>query len=540
MTEISKELPVLASLFEVLYAVKDDEELFTELLRSELENDKTKSTLMWTDEKTRNLFREPFKVKEISALLKKSNAEFERLLQVNQEEFFEKLNDFDNADFIKAFFESRGNSFVLNISESEAQLVEFADSVLREFTFESADVYRNGKRLLAKVTSVDYDAIYLTKMNGSYLIEFKDYFNDLGCQIKFSNLSTVFKAYNAVCESIFLPFIDTPWQYITAIADNINAHLESGLATDKEKQISALVRHIAGIRLVEGVTVAPQLYDLIKKYNLHSVLKAPFDLLTPALCKKKYEPFWREIFNMLVETQEGIPSYLEENASKEDFENHKNFITQQMDLLGYTGTYPDYYKKDRMIKPTLFRSYNMSYVVSFEKYAEHHIHCWSVLQDGVINTNVIAGVVFNKSNDIKTDVYSTMFDSNGKSAFSIISTLYSGSMSAETYEENTKKIAEAAVRKADLKKEEKADYDFKNVLTRDKKLNFFALLVVFVLFSLGFSLIAPLLLLIVDGKSISEIFIFMKENPVLSYLGTGGGALATVIFALLEWKSTKK
>ncbi len=540
MTEISKELAILSSLYEILYENRNDEAYFTETLRKELENDKTKSTLMWTDEKTRNLFREPFRIKEIASLLKKSNKEFERLLQINREEFFEKLNDFDNADFIKDYFESNNNSFVLNVGQSQAKLVEFAESVLRDFTFESAEVYSGGKRISESVTSIDYDAIYLTQNDDSYLIEFKDYYNDFGCQIKFSNLSTVFKAYNAVCESIFLPLIDTPWQYIKAIADNINAHLESGLATDKEKRISALVRHIAGVRLVESATIPPQLYELIKKYNLHNVLKSPFDLSTPALCKKKYEPFWREIFNMLVESQEGIPSYLEENVSKEAFENHKNLITKQMNSLGYEGTYPDFHKKDRVMKPTMFRSYNMSYVVSCEKYAEHHIHCWSVWQDGVINTNIIAGVIFNKSDDAVTDIYSTMFDTNGKSAFSIISTLYSESMSSETYEENTKRITEAAVRKAELKKQEKSDYDFNNVLTRDKKLNLFALLIVFVLFSLGFSLIAPLLLIIMDGKSISEIFTFMKENPVFCYIGTGGGALATVIFAWLEWKSTKK
>lgn len=541
MTEISKELAVLSSLYEVLHESRNDEAYFTETLRKELENDYIRSTLMWTEEKTRNLFREPFRIKEIVSLLKKSNKEYERLLQINREELFEALNDFDNADYIKDYFESNNNSFVLNITQSQAKLVEFAESVLRELTFESAEVWiADGKRLSDSVTSIDYDAIYLTKNDDSYLIEFKDYHNDLGCQIKFSNLSTVFKAYNAVADSIFIPLIDTPWQYIKAIADNINAHLESGLATDKEKRISALVRHIAGIRLVEGVTIPPQLYELIKKYNLHNVLKAPFDLLTPALCKKKYEPFWREIFNMLVESQEGIPSYLEDSVSKEAFENHKNLITERMNSLGYNGTYPDYYKKDRVMKPTMFRSYNMSYVVSCEKYAEHHIHCWSVWQDGVINTNIMAGVIFNKSDDAVTDIYSTMFDNNGKSAFSIISTLYCESMSAETYVENTKRITEAAVRKAELKKQEKTDYDFNNVLTRDKKLNIFALLIVFVLFSLGLSLIAPLLLIIMDGKSISEIFTFMKENPVFSYIGMGGGAFATVIFAWLEWRSTKK
>ena len=539
MTKISKELAVLSYLYEVLYSIKDDEAYFTESLRQELESEKIGDTLMLTDEKTRNLFREPFNIKEISALLKKSNAEFERWLEINQTEFLESLNEFENSDLIKDYFESTGNSFMLNVSEQETKIGEFAASVLRSFTFESAEVYFNGKLLTENVAEIFYDAAFLTKTDGFYLLEFISYYHDRIFQIKFSGLTSVLKSYNAVCESIFLPFIDTPWQYITAIADNINAHLECGLATLKEKQISALVLHIAGIRLVEGVTLAPQLYDLIKKYNLHNVLKPPFDLLTPALCKKKYEPFWRDIFNMLVGSQEGIPSFLEENVSREDFENHKNLITKQMNSHGYEGTYPDYYKKDRVIKPTIFRSYNMSYIVSFEKYAVHHIHCWSVLKDGVINTNVIAGVIFNKRDDIETDIYSTMFNSNGKSTFSIISTMYSGSMSDETYEENTRKITEAAVRTAELKKEEKFDYDFKNILTRDKKLNLLFLLIAFVLFTFGFSLIAPLLL-IIDGESIIEIFSLMKENPIFSYIGISGGVVATAIFALLEWKSAKK
>ena len=73
MTEISKELAVLSSLYEILYESRNDEAFFTETLRKELENDYVRSTLMWTEEKTRNLFREPFKIKEIASLLKKSN-----------------------------------------------------------------------------------------------------------------------------------------------------------------------------------------------------------------------------------------------------------------------------------------------------------------------------------------------------------------------------------------------------------------------------------------------------------------------------------
>ena len=282
------------------------------------------------------------------------------------------------------------------------------------------------------------------------------------------------------------------------------------------------------------------LYDLINKHNLQNVIKPPYDLTKPYLCKKKFEPFWRDIFYLISDSQKELPSYFEETVSKEDFEKHKELITVQMNSWGYKGTYPDYYKKDSITKPTLFKTYNVSHIVACEKFVEHHIHCYSFENNDVIQTAFFVGTIFNKKDTDTSDIYSTMFDCSGKAVFSILSTIFAGVMNEKTYESWTKNAVKAAVKKADLNKADKDDYYFKSIFERNVGLNFKALLLMFVFFSFGFSMIAPLLLIILEGNTISEVITFLKTEPLLLLFSVVGSFIATFFIALFEWMSGKK
>ena len=540
MSEMTKELVVLRNSYVDLY--ESDDEEFKFFLKSDLEDEDFQEVLMSSDEKIKSFFQKPYNKQGILDWLKQANDKYEAILKKSQDEFFKKLEIFDNADFLKCFFSAEESLFILDICADKAVTEEFSDSVYRNITFESAQVYYNGNPVTDNQIDIFYNTIQLIEEDGTYILEFKTYLNYKTeiYQIKFSNISVLLKSYSALEDSRYWLFIDTPWDYVTAIAENINAHRVYGLETLKEKQISSLILHLTGYKLIDAVTIPPVLYALIKKYNLQNVIRPPYDLTDPKLCKKKFEPLWRDIFNLLAESQEELPSYFEETVAAEEVIKHKTLVTEHMNSLGYVGEYPDFYKKDRLIKPTLLRAYNLSYVVGFEKFAEHHIHCWSFKNDDVIHTVLFSGVIFNKTDDVRTDVYSTMFDCKGKASFAILSTVNAGAMNPQTYEEWTKKAIEAAVRKAELKKVEKDDYFFKNIFSRNPTLNFKFVALMFLLFTAGFSLIVPLLLIWIDGSSITEVIAFLKEEPIFLSLGVIGGVLATALITFIEWISSKR
>lgn len=538
MTVITKEISMMNFLFNVLYAIDNDRD-FIERLKEELQDEDIKNLLNSSSEKTKSLFKEPYSVKVIKEHLEKANEIFEKAIEENRNTLMKKLENFENADFLKEYFSSEDQMLNLKIDNSTIYIEEYHDSVLRKISFINSKLYLNNN-VVEETVELCYDTINLVEENGSYILEITNYITNEYYKLKFSNISVLLKAYSAESDYLFWLFVNNPWDYVISLANNINAHLNYGIANQKEKRLFGLVKHLIGEQFANIDSLPAVLYDLIIKYNLKNVIKPPYDLTKPYLCKKKFEPFWREIFNLISDSQKELPSYFEEIVSKEAFEKHKHLITEQMNQWGYEGVYPDYYKKNSIIKPTLLKTYNLSHVVACEKYVEHHIHCYSFKNNDVIQTAFFVGTIFNKSDSDTSDIYSTMFDCGGRAIFSILSTIYAGAMNEDTYDKWTRNAVKAAVKKADLKKADKDDYYFKSIFERNSFLNFKALILMFIFFSFGFSLIAPLLLIILEGNTILEAINFLKSEPLLLLLSAVGGFLATFLIALFEWISGKK
>lgn len=540
MSAINKEIVIMNYLFNSLYETGVEKD-FVEQLRDELQQGYLKNLLNAADEKTRKMFEEPFSINEIKEQIKKGKDIFEKTAEQMRAELTEKLEMFENSDFLKAFFTSEDNFFLeLENRNSSVYIEEFSDSVLRRITFDNSEIRLNGKALSDEKIEIYYDTVQLIEKNGSYMLEIANYITDEYYTVKFDNISVLLKAYSAESDNAFWFFVSTPWDYVISLANSINAHFCYNVATQSEKEIFGLVKHLIGEKYLDADTVPSELYHLIEKHNLKKSIPAPYDLTNPYLCQKKYEPFWRDILNLISESQKDLPSYFEETVSKADFEKHKNMITAELESYGYSGTYPDFYKENSIIKPTLLKTYNLSYVIAFEKYVQHHIRCYSFSDNGVIHTTFFVGTVFQKKANVRSDIYSTMFDCNGKAVFSILSTVNAGAMSEGTYELRTKNAIKAAVKKAELKKLDKEEYNFKSVFERKPVLNFRGIIFAFILFSFGFSLIVPLMLIIMEGNTIPEVIYFLKSEPILLSVGVVGGAVATALFVLVEWIGSKK
>lgn len=539
MSVITKEIVMMKFLFNILYEV-DNDRAFIERLKDELEEEDLKNLLNSSDDRIRCLFKEPFSVSKIKDHLKEANEIFDKATEENNIMLMKKLEKFENADFLKEYFSSENQMFDLKVRNAAVYIEEYYDSVLRKITFENSELYLNGVVLSEGNVDICYDTIQIAEENGSCILEITNHFTNEHYKLKFDNISVLLKAYSAESDYLFWLFVNTPWDYVVSLANSINAHLNYGIANQKEKRLLGLIKHLIGEQFADIDSVPAVLYDLINKHNLQNAIKPPYDLTKPYLCKKKFEPFWRDIFYLISDSQKGLPSYFEETVSKEDFEKHKELITVQMNSWGYKGTYPDYYKKDSITKPTLFKTYNVSHIVACEKFVEYHIHCYSFENNDVIQTAFFVGTIFNKKDTDTSDIYSTMFDCSGKAVFSILSTIFAGVMNEKTYESWTKNAVKAAVKKADLNKADKDDYYFKSIFERNVGLNFKALLLMFVFFSFGFSLIAPLLLIILEGNTISEVITFLKTEPLLLLFSVVGSFITTFFIALFEWMSGKK
>ncbi|MBO5360185.1 MAG: hypothetical protein J6B25_05005 [Clostridia bacterium] len=108
------------------------------------------------------------------------------------------------------------------------------------------------------------------------------------------------------------------------------------------------------------------------------------------------------------------------------------------------------------------------------------------------------------------------------------------------YELWTKRAVKAATKKSELKKLNKEDCHFKSIFERNFNINLLGVMLTFVLFSVGFSLIVPLLLIILEGNTITEVISVLKSKPILMPVVVVGGALASCLLVLIEWLGSKK
>lgn len=96
-----------------------------------------------------------------------------------------------------------------------------------------------------------YDSIKMVGENGSYILELTDFFADNHYSIKFDNISVLLKAYRAESDYLFWLFIKTPWDYVAALANRINAHFCYGVENQNEKKIFGLIKHLTGERFID-------------------------------------------------------------------------------------------------------------------------------------------------------------------------------------------------------------------------------------------------------------------------------------------------
>ncbi len=227
---------------------------------------------------------------------------------------------------------------------------------------------------------------------------------------------------------------------------------------------------------------------------------------------QKYEPLWRELYNLLVKTQKEYSSKASV-AFSELLDETRNNIQKLLESHGYSGTYPDFVKSGAIRGIRLADSYGMSYFTGTEKNVVYHIHCTEECFNKHLMIEFICGTKLLRKNDTAGDAYSCLFNAKGRSFFQTIS--YESDYinnDGELETNNLEQRVQIAVKKAELQKLTKEER--KAIVGCDIPYLILFFLVFFVMgglfgifMTLGMALLAVLTCLIVrQPQAIPSIF----------------------------------
>lgn len=325
----------------------------------------------------------------------------------------------------------------------------------------------------------DYDCFYLmgnlAKENGIYkLCGEVEYFEDESTKsftLEFVDAEIKINLYNAVnCAAV-----SDPWHYLCSIASVLldKNHLPYKYLNDKEKDLLPLAKEIH--KLCYWLYI-PEKYDAfsfdvlkkyIEKHGYAEVLllleklekrvahgKSYENLLrkiASTLNKQKYEPLWRELYGLFIDSQAEYPSRAEILCPKELLIKTRDDTQKLMEQQGFSGKYPDFQKCISLQGLRLQDSYDKSYFIPNEKTVICRIKCIENYYDNYLNVQFVCTTEFVRDNKPAKDIYSCLFDCGGKRLFSTVR-YDSENVYDEEETPDLAQIVEIATKTAELKK----------------------------------------------------------------------------------------
>lgn len=374
------------------------------------------------------------------------------------------------------------------------------------------------------------DSLMLEQDGGHYVITGRLEGADTPLRMSFSNAFVRVENFDPVGAVI----VDEPWQFLSLLACQIleKLALPGNNGTDKERRLMPLLEELERLRLSgKGF---PLMIEIAISHGLPKVARILENAkqgkqvrLRQRLCRCDCEPLWRDIFDMIRDSQSAYPKAVEVMCDPEQLSQDRNTITRVLNRLGYTGNYPLFEKLGRVDGLHLVSSYGRSYFVHHEKEAVFRLLCVENHLWGRLNISILAGTAFPRKTDIPQDVYSCLFDGNGRRFAHVI---YDPRYYMDPETVDFKQMAQIAAKRAEFRK-----------LTREERALscssigsgwglFFGMLLFAgglfgVAMTIGFALIAILMALLFGAAS--EIPDLMTSIPwwqilVFCWIGFGG------------------
>lgn len=325
------------------------------------------------------------------------------------------------------------------------------------------------------------------KQDDNYCLvgEAEDYENEITTpfSIRFTDVDVEVEIFNACSRT----FADNPWLQLQCIASDIlgKYSLPGCYFNEKENEILPLTIEISKLSIYIGEPPKefenpefPLLKGYANKYRYDKILsllemleKEYFNdirkdkiisKITSKLNKKNYEPLWREIYNMIEESQSEYPVATDVCCTFEELNEARTNIQKLMESHGYTGIYPNYVKYGKISNIRLAESYDMTYFIGMEKNVVYHIHCTEEYFNGHLMIEFLCGTALLRKDETAEDIYSCLFNANGRRLFHTVS--YESNYINELDEvktDNMEQRVQIAVKKAELiklSKEERKEY----------------------------------------------------------------------------------
>lgn len=291
--------------------------------------------------------------------------------------------------------------------------------------------------------------------------------------LTFDGAEVEIEVYNS-CNN--MNFWNDPWDFLRKIsfAIEMKAQLPGDYCNAKEKELLPLIREIVALEywmeLPEQETISfeklkklTHQYGYIKAETLLGELETvkPVDhkyyknakKLISVLCKKQYEPLWREIYNKIADSQADYPNKADSLCNKQLLSKVRNDIQALMEAKGYIGTYPDFVKDSALNGIHLAQSYNMTYFVGMEKRTEYHIHCYESFQENdVLIIQFVCGTAFLKKDEDDTDIFDCLFDAKGYRLFNTMHHYIPMQAEDDAFADDLETSVTIAVKKAECAK----------------------------------------------------------------------------------------
>ncbi|MEE1019090.1 MAG: DUF3878 family protein [Acutalibacteraceae bacterium] len=308
--------------------------------------------------------------------------------------------------------------------------------------------------------------------------------------ITFTDARAEISLYNA-SERVFCK---TPWDYLQSVALAIGdrANFSESILNEKEKSLLPLINEINMLLPLlseknksyyiypDDEIPSPDFSNLksyAQKYDYSELVCLIEELennyggkkhdkflkrLINALNLQKYEPLFREIYALIKDTQSDYPTEFADSCPPDMLNSIRNEIESKLHENGYNGTYPDFVKTGKLNGIHMVQSYDVDYIVGFEKNAAHHIHCNEQYSENDVNIKFLCGFERLRDNE-PSDVYSCMFNSKGKKFFQSFFVDIDMNSDAEEQRQTVDKFTKIAIKKAELKRLTKEERKAANI-----------------------------------------------------------------------------
>ena len=435
---------------------------------------------------------------------------------------FENL--FYNQDVLKEDIEKNDNCYVLRVGINGA----FDADLMLENASGLPDKYV----LLSFDEKIEKQGIEYVLFGSAY--NDYDFTNKIPFEIRFTDAKVKTKVYKASSEGV----ISCPWFNLCYIAfEIVDKYLFSKeLLNEAEMKNLPLILELANLLSYSDyknevrLNEYPILKQHILKHGLNKALKRLENIESESnpeklsklkeqflekLDSNKYEPLFRELFEIVLNTQNAYKTRIECRYPSDKLVETRKQIDSLIKAKGYEGEYPLYFKQGNVkrIKIRAANYYPKKYFVFANKKIINYVYCMEkdFENDSSLFIDFCCGCEAIKGDDQKSDLISFMFNSNGKPFYDNVN------YSQDYYDEEGELISDNLERKiniackiAELKKLSKSERK-ENASSLDFKFDFASISITIALSLLIALIILSLFMLF--GVLLCQLFGLSSEIP---------------------------